>query len=312
MQFSFDAIGTHWTIDIYKNLPESELAGVLLKIKERIAVFDKDYSRFRKDSLVTKMSEVSGIYDLPKDAAKMFSMYKKLYDLTHGSVTPLIGQLISDAGYDAEYSLLPKFHKLEKSPAWQETLEFNSDYSKVDIKRPVLLDVGAIGKGYLIDIVGELLESLDVNDYCIDAGGDMRHRTSPVPAGDLSLSRRGNTKIKVGLEHPDDFKKVIGVVEISNESLCGSAGNRRKWEGKLEGKNYSFHHILNPHTLSSPTHILSVWVVAESTILADAMTTALFFTPPDVLLKEFKFEYVILYSDYNIIKSSGLKLELFT
>lgn len=288
IKFEFEGIGTHWTIDITKELSSEEEALLLDKIKSRIDIFDKTYSRFRTDSLVSKMSEAPGEYSLPDDADKMLTLYKQVYDVTGGLVTPLIGQVLVDAGYDATYSLVPK--NPVKPLSWEEVLEWKNPVLK--IKKPELLDFGAGGKGYLVDIVSEILESEGIADYCVDAGGDMRQRSG---------SGEG---LVVGLEHPEDLESVVGSVKILNQSLCGSAGNRRKWA--------DYNHVINPETLTSPKHILAVWTLADTTLLADILTTALSFVKPEILRENFKFEYLILNSDYTIEKSEGFNAELFT
>lgn len=285
-EFKFDAIGTSWKIDINKELSSTEEGSLLKNIKDRIDIFDKDYSRFRSDSLVTFMSKNSGNHVLPADADKMISLYKKMFDITSGLVTPLIGQTLVDAGYDDKYSL--KKGNMVKPKSWREAMEWNEP--NLYLKEPALLDFGACGKGYLVDIVSEIIEYFDIKDYCVDAGGDMRQR-SP------------NRSLKVGLEHPEKQDMVIGVIELSNKSLCGSAGNRRKW-GDL-------HHIINPETLTSPKDILAVWVLAERTILADILTTGLFFVSSDLLEKHFDFDYLIVYADYSVKKSDGFNADLF-
>lgn len=286
-KFEFEAIGTHWQIDIQDNLSNEREVVLLEKINDRIAKFDMDYSRFRDDSLVTKMSEEAGEFYLPDDADLMITLYKKMYDVTSGLVTPLIGQVLVDAGYDAKYSLSPK--KLTKPKEWDQVIDWQKP--NLFLKEPTLLDFGAGGKGYLVDIVSEIIEAEGVTSYCVDAGGDMRQR---------NFSGEG---LKVGLEHPEDKTMVIGVVDILNQSLCGSAGDRRKWTG--------YHHIINPSTLSSPNEILAVWTIAESTILADILTTGLFFVAPETLQDNFKFEYLIVYSDYSMRKSPGFNAEIF-
>lgn len=287
MSFKFEGIGTHWDIDIAEELSGERELDLQSKIKERIEVFDKDYSRFRKDSLVTEMSKKAGKYEMPSDFEKMISLYKTAYDLTHGLVTPLIGNVLVQAGYDANYSL--KKGKLIRPKTWEDILKWQNPNLILD--EPVVLDFGACGKGYLVDIVGEIIEEEGIKLYVVDASGDMRHRDTS-----------GN-ELRVGLEHPDDKQSVIGVVKIKNQSLCGSAGNRRKWE--------DMHHIINPKTLSSPSHIFSAWAVAESTILADMLTTCLFFTPAEILKKHFNFEHLIFKDDYTIEKSDGFNVELF-
>jgi thiamine biosynthesis lipoprotein len=109
--------------------------------------------------------------------------------------------------------------------------------------------------------------------------------------------------LRVGLENPDNAEEVIGVATLSNRSLCASAGNRRKWEG--------FHHVIDPVKLKSPAHVLAVWVVADATMLADGLTTCLFFVSPDVLRKKYSFEYVILNADHSVDMSDGFPGEMF-
>jgi thiamine biosynthesis lipoprotein len=72
-----------------------------------------------------------------------------------------------------------------------------------------VIDVGAAGKGYLVDIVSAILQQAGVARFVIDAGGDLRHC--------------GEHGIRVGLEHPLDPRLVIGVANLQNRALCASA-----------------------------------------------------------------------------------------
>ncbi len=286
-QFNFEAIGTKWQISLYQKLDTAKEVELFSYIKNRIELFDKAYSRFRADSLVTKMSRETGDFVLPSDAEPMISLYHDLYIRTNGLVTPLVGNLISDAGYDAQYSLKQK-KELETPPAWEEALEYNHPILK--IKKPVLLDFGAAGKGYLVDLVGEVLEVNGVFEYCIDAGGDILHK--------------GVKPIRVGLENPKNTEQVIGVYTLGNGSICGSAGTRRAW-----GK---FTHIMNPKTLVSPTEIIAVWVIAKKALVADALATCLFFVPASTLVSAYDFEYVLVRKDRSVEKSDNFSGEVFT
>ncbi len=286
--FRFEAIGTSWSIDITDPLSLDRASLLLEKIRARIELFDRAYSRFRADSLVTEMSTRTGMFVLPEDAVPMMRLYEELYHVTNGAMTPLIGQVLVEAGYDANYSLQPR--ELHHPPAWEQAMRF-SPPSRLEVKQPIVLDVGAMGKGYLIDLVSDLLLQQGMRSFCVEAGGDMRQ-----------CDEKGG-RLRVGLEHPADATQVIGVAEIAGQSICGSAGNRRVWS--------TFHHIIDPHTLTSPKNILALWVVADTTMLADAMTTALFFVPPEVLLKYYSFEYVILYPDHTFKISKGFPGEVF-
>ncbi|MCC7356393.1 MAG: FAD:protein FMN transferase [Candidatus Doudnabacteria bacterium] len=286
-QEKFEAIGTQWVIDIF-DVPDSlNRAELFQKIHSRIVEFDLAYSRFRSDSLVTQMSRQAGSYVLPEDATLLLELYEKLYLLTEGKLTPLIGRTLEQAGYDANYSL--KSQKLVAPLAWDEVIAYEPSSCTLILKQPALLDFGAAGKGYLVDIVSDIIENHGIKSYTVDAGSDIRYR--------------GQDVLKVGLENPNDVAQAIGIADLKNQSLCASAGNRRKWEG--------FHHIINPYTLKSPQDILATWAIAETTLVADGIATALFLTTPETLTSHFKFDYLILYSDFSIKKSTEFPAELF-
>lgn len=285
-RFEFEAIGTRWQIDLPDQVSVEEEARLLRQIQDRIEKFDQTYSRFRPDSLVTKMSLQAGTYTLPADAKKLLDLYQQLYDLTSGAFTPLIGQVLVDAGYDTQYSLQEngQLHQAEK---WTDILEYT--FPTLTLKKPALLDFGAAGKGYLVDLVGQILQENKIKQFCVDAGGDILYHSDQL--------------LEVGLEHPQNLNQVIGIAKIKNQSICGSAGNRRNW-----GK---FHHIIHPDTLTSPSHILATWVVAEKAILADGLATCLFFVPSQKLIKDYNFEYLILDKNYQVEKSAAFPAELF-
>ena len=250
--FTFQAIGTSWVIDIPEDvLDEKQL---LISIQKCIDKFDKTYSRFRSNSTVSQIAGKAGTYIFPDDAEPMFLLYRELYEINEGLITPLVGQVLVDVGYDAQYSLQPK-DEIRKIKKWDEVMKYS--HPILEVKEPIQLDFGAIGKGCLIDLVGEILRDKGINNYTINAGGDIAYKNSH------------DKLLRVGLENPENTKEVVGVVEIINKSVCGSAGNRRAW-----GK---YHHIINPNTAESPKHILGLWVVADNTRLADGLTTALFF-----------------------------------
>jgi thiamine biosynthesis lipoprotein len=286
--FRFEAIGTQWEITLDRTIQNDLITALMESIRQRIEEFDHNYSRFRSDSLISTIASEAGRYHLPDDAAALLELYKQLYDLTGGLMTPLIGQALSDAGYDAQYSL--RSGSVQATPSWSATIAYQ--YPNLLVKRPVLLDLGAIGKGYLVDIVARLIEDAGITDFCVNAGGDMLQRQT------------GSEPMRVGLEHPDHPDEVIGVVDLSNQSLCGSAGNRRVWE--------DFNHIINPRTRTSPTHLKAIWVIAGTTMLADALSTALFFTPASKLAEEYTFEYTIIHDDYSLEHSPDFPAEYFT
>jgi thiamine biosynthesis lipoprotein len=284
-RFEFEAIGTHWSIDL--DFEQNRLDDLKSAIMHRIADFDMTYSRFRPDSVVSAIAQRAGTYLFPSDAEKLFSMYRAVYDATGGAVTPFIGSVLSGAGYDKEYSFIER--DITEAPVWDDVAVWDGRQLETNI--PLLLDFGAGGKGYLVDIVSGIIESCGVTSYCVNAGGDMRYRSD------------SGAVLKVGLENPFNHTEVIGVVDVVQGSLCGSSGSRRKWS--------HFHHIIHPHKLTSPQEIVAVWVTAQDTIVADLLTTALFFVPPEVLLPSFDFKYVIMQKDSTVSYSPDISAEFF-
>lgn len=279
---AFEALGTPWVIDAEVSLDALEGA-----IRERLEVFDKAYSRFRDDSIVSLARHRLGVHVFPDDFAVLYALYDSLYRLTQGKMTPLIGVALEDAGYDANYRLTPR--KIHTTPPLHEAVEWDGE-RRLTLFSPVLLDFGAAGKGYAVDHIATLLLDNDIKEFTIDASGDIRHS--------------GQQSERIGLEHPLDATKVIGVANIRNASLCASATNRRVWNG--------FTHVLDPFTKRPVTNVIATWVIADTALVADGLATALFFVEDTAsLLSEFQFTFVRLFNDGTVDCSPAFDGELF-
>lgn len=287
--FSFEAIGTHWTIEIHSRLKPGRLNEIKRLVYNRIEQYDKTYSRFRADSLVTAVSRSAGTYTFPEDAELLFGLYELLYEATSGKITPLIGNLMEAAGYGADYSLVPAA-ELHAVPAWDDVMSYK--HPVLAANKPVMLDFGAAGKGYLVDIIGELLTAQGVDSYYINAGGD------------ILVANQEGEQSRIGLEHPADPTAAIGVATIANGSICCSGTSRRKWA--------DLHHLMDPDTATPAKNIVTSWVTARTAMLADGVATALFFTDPRVLRVALQFEYCTLDADLRCERSEGFPAEIFT
>ena len=282
---TFQAIGTHWQIDLPSEVDLLEMEKI---IRGRLEIFESTYSRFRPSSWLSQTSLKPGEVMLPADAKPMMDLFQILYRLTDGAFTPLIGSVLSQAGYDANYSFTES--KMEQPPSWSDALDYQ--FPRLRVRQPVGLDFGGVGKGYAIDLVGNLLKDRGIQKFSIDAGGDILHAD---PSEKL---------FRVGLEDPEDATHIVGIAQIENESICGSSGNRRQW-----GR---FHHLIDPHKLESPTRVKASWVIANSATIADALATCLFFVEPEKLLTEFHFEYVVMHTDRSARISKKFPGELYT
>lgn len=280
----FEAIGTRWQVDSAEAL-EPEL---VLAMHERIARFDATWSRFRDDSLVRRIAREPGSWRLPADAPPLLDLYRRLYDATDGAVSPLVGRSLEVLGYDAAYSLRPS-GPARPAPAWEDAVRW--DGSTLTAVRPVMIDIGAAGKGYLVDLVGELLVAGGATGVVVDASGDLR-RWDAAPG------------YRVALEHPADPTKAIGVIELGDRAICASATNRRAWGNGL-------HHVLDATTGLPTSRVIATWAIAPTALVADGCATALFFADADRIAEEFGVQFVRVHSTGRVEFSPDLDGEMF-
>lgn len=281
----FEAIGTVWEIGTPRPLPAGERDAV----REAIDDFDHTWSRFRDDSLVTALAAEPQEVPAPPDAGVMLDLYRALSDATDGAVQPLVGDSLSARGYDARYSLQDRGAR----PAvqdWAEQLAW--DDGALALHAPALIDVGAIGKGRLVDVVHDLLGSLGHAERLVDAGGDLRLSGAP---------------IRVGLEHPFDPTTAIGLAVVADAALCGSAVNRRAWPGQHGG----LHHVLDARTGEPVRTVAATWALAPEAMLADAVATALFFDGGAEFAAGCGVEWVRMTTAGVVEWSAGNRMEVF-
>jgi len=283
--FTFDAIGTTWTISVdLADRPQSSLRQLERDVRARIALFDRTYSRFRSDSWAIGLAGPPGTFRLPPDAYPLIEFYDRLHDATTGAVTPLIGQTMAALGYGPSLGLTEP-----APPSWNDSLAYNHD--TLSTRQPVHLDVGAAGKGYIVDLVHEMLIAAGSVTHFIDAGHDIRHHA------------HDGRMLDVGLENPRDVSQAVGITQIGNQSIAASSGALRHWG--------NYHHIIDPRTLASPTRVIATWAIADTAMVADGLATALFMVEPEAL-ERFDFEYGVLDAGMTLTYSPGFPAQLFT
>ncbi|MFS0854545.1 FAD:protein FMN transferase [Microbacterium sp. 179-I 3D4 NHS] len=277
----FEAIGTRWEIETADPLPPDGRAAVQAVTEH----FDRRWSRFRPDSDVSRLRAAGGGF-ASDDAAPMLDAYRELSAATGGAVNPLVGESLEALGYDAAYSLVAG----EPRPApddWTTRLEWSAD--ALTMRGPATIDVGALGKGRLVDLVQRALADVP-GTVVVDAGGDLSVRDGA---------------IRVGLEHPFDASRAIGVATVGDQALCASATNRRAWGA-------GFHHVLDARTGTPVVAWTAAWALADEAMTADAVATALFFDGGPELAARWGVHWVRLSSDGRAQRSPGCPIEIFT
>jgi thiamine biosynthesis lipoprotein len=287
---SFKATGTVWKITIWDEMTLYRFAEICKQIEEYCETFEALYSRFRATSLVSQMHTRTGVVEVPTAFTDMLQWYFLLYIPTHKKINPAIGVALTDAGYDAQMSMLEK-HTRRPVPDLFSAVRI-IDPTHIELREPVMFDFGALGKGYLVDRCADILKQEGIKRFLVDGSGD------------LYYSQAGGEQITVGLEHPWDETKLIGMAPLLKGSICGSGINRRRW---AEGK---YHHYIDPHTHTSPQDIVAVWVAAATAVAADAIASCLFFVHPSAVAHT-PFEYCIINKDMKVKHSPGFAVTLY-
>jgi thiamine biosynthesis lipoprotein len=117
---------------------------------------------------------------------------------------------------------------------------------------PMLVDLGAFGKGYTVDKMVELLREWDIETVLVHAGF-----SSVYAAGFLSPAGGW----PVSISDPEESKRVLAKILLRDESLSGS--------GLQKG-----HHIIDPRSGKPVTGKRATWALAGDAATADALSTA--------------------------------------
>ncbi|MGN6742824.1 MAG: FAD:protein FMN transferase, partial [Amnibacterium sp.] len=259
------------------------------RIDSLVETYDRTFSRFRPDSAVARLAAATGPVDLGPWAPPLLGTLLTLARLTGGAVTPLVGGPLEHLGYDAGYRLTAEPGYRAAPPV--AALHLEGTVARLDV--PAVLDVGAAGKGQLVDLVVELLAEAGESSFTVEAGGDLR------AVGE---------EVRVALEHPFDAGAAIGVVQVVDAAIAGSAPNRRAWTSP-DGRR--LHHVLDGRTGRPVDAVAATWAVAGTALVADALATALLLAPPEALEAEFAFTWLRMATDGRAHWSPGLPAEVF-
>jgi thiamine biosynthesis lipoprotein len=202
---------------------------------------------------------------------------KELYTLTGGKTNVMMGSVLKiwhDCREEASENFgylspddLPTEEELNEAAKHTsiDSLIIDRESSTVYISDPeASLDVGAIAKGYTVDILYERIKSTGADSVVLNIGGNIR-TIGKKPEGGPWVT---------GLTNPDkdSNEPLIARLEIGETSLVTSGD----YERAFISDNKKYHHIIDPDTLMPSEYFSSVSVLAEKSALSDALSTALF------------------------------------
>lgn len=161
----------------------------------------------------------------------------------------------TDGAFDATYNSSTNPDHAPGAPRF--TLD-PATHTLTSLVEHLHVDLGAIGKGYAVDRLGEHLAEWDITTACLQSGG------STALALDAPVNTAGWT---VGLD-------LHGTLPLVRAALSGS------------GIAVQGAHLIDPRTGAPATRTTRTWALAPTAALSDALSTA-FFVWPDTAIASF-------------------------
>ena len=191
----------------------------------------------------------------------------ELARLTGGTLDPTAYAAVKAWGFaDGNYTV-PTREELEQLMAAIDytQVEVSGDGSQARLAPGQQLDFGATAKGWAGDLLRQQLEQEGIASALLDLGQSSIAAVGTKPDG---------SPWRIAVQDPaGDNGDYVGILELSGRSMGTSGSYQRYFE--QDGVRYC--HIIDPATASpARSGLAGVTVVADSCLLCDGLSTALF------------------------------------
>lgn len=297
MNFNMNTVMTHMAYGEYASQS-------LKKISEEAQQLELKLSRFQAKSEISRINKGAGKrqVEISDSTFEILSLAFELSCLSGGLFDITIAPLLN-LWKDGRSRLTPPDEKmLIKARSF---VDFNGlklnpcGRTAKLIKKGQSIDLGGIGKGFAADRFIEIFHKYEVTSAFTNIGGNVA----------VLGGKEDGSPWRVGIKHPRRDKELIGVISIRDKSVVTS-GDYERYFIAADGKRY--HHILDPRTgAPAESGIVSVTVVTDKSMVADALSTALFIAglkKGREILKKFPgTEAIFINSELLVFITPGLK-----
>ena len=281
----FDTFDTLTKVVGYAESQE-EFDGYMETIHDRFLELHKLYDKYQtyeginniktiNDNAGIKPVEVEQeIIDLILFSKEWYYRAGKETNIAMGPVISIWSEYRDEAEGDPAKAKLPPMEALEEAVKYTdiEKVIIDEEKNTVFLEDPKMrLDVGAVAKGYAVELVAREIEEQGFKSALISGGGNIRAIGKPLD------NTRG--KWGIGIQNPDksliDTGNILETVFINDLSVVSSGDYQRYFV--VDGKIY--HHIIDPNTLMPGDYYRAITIVTPDSGLADFLSTSAFLLP---------------------------------
>lgn len=310
---SFGYFDTVTTISGYAETGE-DFQVIANEVLAALEEYHKLFDIYNKYDGIENLYKINRLYSgehrvitVDRKIIDMLLYAKEMYVKTDGKMNIAMGSVLSiwhdyreEADDNWGIGELPPMDELQAAAEHTDIndLIIDEENSTVFLADPEMkLDVGAIAKGYAVEMVAQMLEERGITGYVINVGGNIRS---------VGAKADGEKWI-AGIENPglDIDKDYIAYIGLAGEAIVTSGSYQRYYI--VDGKEY--HHIIDPATLMPATHFVAVSIICEHSGDGDGLSTAVFCMPLEdgmALIESLDgVEAMWTFADGTIVKSSG-------
>ncbi|HHR5847506.1 TPA: FAD:protein FMN transferase [Providencia alcalifaciens] len=264
-------MGTYYSVKFVTDSSEPSSEAIQAEIDKRLEEVNDQMSTYRPGSELSRFNqsnEVNEPFPVSAATAKVVSKAIEINKLTDGSLDVTVGPLVNLWGFGPEgrVTKAPTDEELEKRRAWIGIDKLSVQGNNLIKTIPELyVDLSSIAKGYGVDVVAEYLESININDYMLDIGGEVRTK-----------GKNGkDAPWRIAIEKPatDGVSQTAQEIIEPGDLSIATSGDYRNY---FEQNGVHFSHTIDPKTGKPISHnLVSITVLAEDCMTADGLSTGL-------------------------------------
>ncbi|MEZ5528941.1 MAG: FAD:protein FMN transferase [Porticoccaceae bacterium] len=239
------------------------------RVQQALDQLDSRFTTYSPGSELEQLNRGEVMQDISVSAEmlEVLQVADRVYQLTGGAFDPTVGPLVNLWGFgpDPSSSEIPPKETIRRQLArvGLDKLVVNTDGNSVRRTADIQLDLSAVAKGFAVDAVAELLESMGIANYLVEVGGELR----------LRGTKAEQQPWRIAIESPSLERHAVQQAMNPGDAAVATSGDYRNYFEK-DGKRYS--HTIDPRTgYPVSHHLASVTVVADTTAFADALATGL-------------------------------------